>query len=145
MCHSRYGASLWLADQVNMCVVKAGSGRRVSFAAGPDLPAIASRGVAGAPGSAVDFRSHRPLRTRPTDQRKAAAQRVSRGGAGGIGTRSGLDAGGPLRTIRTSHARSTNARMTGLPGSVVSCNGCLNSFGYMMVHTEIGLLYPAYH
>jgi hypothetical protein len=70
----------------------------------------------GPRGPAVDFRSHRPLRTRPTDQRKAAAERVSRGGAGGIGTRSGLDAGGatphnprlprPDATTATSTVRS---------------------------------------
>ena len=65
----------------------------------PGLQTIADRG-GRTRGQAVHSRSHRPLRTHAACTAMISAQRSTRGGAGAIRTRSGLDAGGRLRTIR---------------------------------------------
>ena len=79
----------------------------MSTTAGPGLPAIAGRGDVGAPGvKPLTPDPSGPSRRDPLATVTITAQHSSRGGAGRIGTRSGLDAGGRLRTMRASLSRT---------------------------------------
>jgi hypothetical protein len=75
--------------------------------ASPGLPAIARPRSRRAPG--VQPFTPEPFGPSGRDSLATGtitAQRLMRGGAGRIGTRSGLDAGGRLRTIRASRSRT---------------------------------------
>lgn len=78
---------------------------------GPGLPAIAGRGVAGASGSSRLLPIRGPCKPDLAALAKSLTDHASRRGRG-IGTRSGLDAGGRLRTIRAFLSDATTATST---------------------------------
>jgi hypothetical protein len=111
--HVRFGiigiGVSWLLLRVipPMLVAIEGGGGACHLRQAPGLPAIAGRGVVGAPGSSRLL----PIRPAPPDvtrlpRRRSPHKQSFPGGAGRIGTRSGLDAGGRLRTMRASPSRA---------------------------------------